>query len=42
MQRGAFAFIRNCIWGYHIRNLSTKEMLRFPDLCSTKKEIYEE
>ena len=38
MQRGAFAFIRNCIWGYHIRNLSTKEMLRFPDLCSTKKK----
>ena len=35
-------FTRNCIWGYHIRNLSTKEMLRFPDLCSTKKEIYEE
>lgn len=38
MQWGAFAFIRNCIWGYHIRNLSTKEMLRFPDLCSTKKK----
>jgi hypothetical protein len=42
MQRGAFAFIRNCIWGYHIRNLSTKEMLRFPRPLQYKKEIYEE